>query len=113
MICSMIGFSLWKRLKVCILLNGCENRCQDQKETSECILQWNYYGKVGKFVKTILTNAEEDAKGEFRHNSIFIKISPEDVFKSFFLKLPSCMPIDVCACFKRLYSRSEVKKESS
>ena len=39
------------------------SRHQDQRETSECILQWNYYGKVGESVKTILTNstnAEED-----------------------------------------------------
>ena len=36
---------------------------QDRRETSECILQWNYYGKVGESVKTISTNAEEDAEG--------------------------------------------------
>ena len=89
------------------------SRCQDQKETSECILQWNYYGKVRESVKTISTNAEEDMKGKFKHNFIFIKISPEDIFKSSFLKLSGCVPIDICACFKRLYSRSEVKKESS
>src|SRR5437763_9357640 len=86
---------------------------QDRRETSECILQWNYYEKVGESVKTISTNAEEDAKGEFRRDSIFIKITSEDVFKSSFLKLPGCVPIDIRACFKRLYPRSEVEKESS
>ncbi|CAG8724040.1 4942_t:CDS:2, partial [Rhizophagus irregularis] len=38
---------------------------------------------------------------------------PEDVFKSSFLKLPGCVPVDVCTCFKKLYSRSEVEKGSS
>ena len=76
-------------------------------------MQWNYYEKVGASVKTISTNAEENAEGEFRRDSIFIKITPEDVFKSSFLKLPGCVPIDVRACFKRLYPRSEVEKESS
>ena len=39
------------------------NGRQDQRETSECILQWNYYEKVRESVKTISTNAEEDAEG--------------------------------------------------
>ena len=58
-------------------------------------------------------NTEEDVKEEFRRDSVFIKVSLEDIFKSSFLKIPECVPIDVCACFKRLYSRSEVEKESS
>lgn len=55
----------------------------------------------------------EDDMDEFRRDAICIKISPEDVFKSAFLKLPGCIPIDVCAYFKRLYHRSKVEKESS
>ena len=74
-------------------------------------MQWNYYGKVGESVKTISTNAEEDAKGEFRRDSIFIKITPEDVFKSSFLRLPECMLIDVCAYFKRLFSLKSEKEK--
>ena len=58
-------------------------------------------------------NTEEDMKEEFRRDFIFIKISPKDIFKSSFLKIPECVPIDIRAYFKRLYPRSEVEKESS
>src|SRR6266542_906197 len=58
-------------------------------------------------------NTEEDVKEEFRRGSVFIKVSLEDIVKSSFLKIPECVPIDVHACFKRLYPRSEVEKESS
>jgi len=50
---------------------------------------------------------------KFKHDSIFIKISPEDIFKSFFLKLSKCILIDIHTCFKRFYSHLKVKKESS
>ncbi|RIB21397.1 DNA polymerase family B-domain-containing protein [Gigaspora rosea] len=55
---------------------------------------------------SIKENAKEGVE-EFRRDSVFIKVSPEDVFKSSFLKIPGCVPIDVRACFKRLYPRSE------
>ncbi len=58
-------------------------------------------------------NTEKDVKEEFRRDSVFIKVSPKDIFKSFFLKIPGCVPIDVHACFKRLYFHLEVEKESS
>ncbi|PKK58841.1 DNA/RNA polymerase [Rhizophagus irregularis] len=58
-------------------------------------------------------NTEEDVEEEFRRDSVFIKVSTEDIFKSSFLKIPGCVPINVRACFKRLYPRSEVEKESS
>ncbi len=61
----------------------------------------------------IKENTEEDMKEEFRRNSIFIKISSENIFKSFFLKIFKCVLIDVCAYFKRLYPYSEVEKENS
>ncbi len=57
-------------------------------------------------------NTEEDVEEEFKRDSIFIKVSSEDIFKSSFLKIPRCVPIDVRACFKRLYLHLEVKKES-
>ncbi|RIB10232.1 hypothetical protein C2G38_2250893 [Gigaspora rosea] len=87
------------------------------QETSEDVIQWNYYGRLGEMTtsneySSMKENAEEGVE-EFRRDSVFIKVSPEDVFKSSFLKIPGCIPIDVHACFKRLYPRSEVEKESS
>ncbi len=58
-------------------------------------------------------NIEEDVEEEFRRDSVFIKVSLKDIFKSSFLKIPGCVLIDIHACFKRLYPCSEVKKESS
>ncbi|CAB5186435.1 unnamed protein product [Rhizophagus irregularis] len=99
---------MWKRM------SGRQNR----GETSESILQWNYYGRLGETKRVVRqeTKYEEDDSdhaSEFRRDAIRIKISPEDVFMSSFLKLPGCVPIDVRACFKRLYPRSEVEKGSS
>ena len=62
---------------------------------------------------SVKENTEEDVKEEFRKDSVFIKVSPEDIFKSSFLKILRCVPIDIHAYFKRLYLCSEVKKESS
>ena len=62
---------------------------------------------------SVKKNIEEDVKEEFKRDSIFIKVSLEDIFKSSFLKIPRCALIDVRACFKRLYPHSEVEKESS
>jgi DNA polymerase elongation subunit (family B) len=113
---------MWKRMSGrqdrresgCFALKGRFKEASNP--SSECILQWNYYGRLGETAETGCfsnpTNAEEDTD-DFRRDSVFIKISPEDVFKSSFLKLPGCVPIDVRACFKRLYPRSEVEKESS
>ena len=62
---------------------------------------------------SVKENTEEDVKEEFRRDSIFIKVSPEDIFKPSFLKIPGCVHIDVRAYFKRLYLRLEVEKKSS
>ena len=88
-----------------------------RQETSEGIIQWNYYGKLGGTAisnKTISAkeDIEEDIEAEFRRDSVFIKVTLEDTFKSFFLKIPGYVPIDVCTCFKKLYPCLEVKKES-
>ncbi|RIB22901.1 hypothetical protein C2G38_2033211 [Gigaspora rosea] len=85
--------------------------------TSEDIIQWNYYERLGDVTTSnetlsVKENTEEEVEEEFRRDSIFIKVSPEDAFKSSFLKIPGCVPIDVHACFKRLYPHSEVEKES-
>jgi len=42
-----------------------------------------------------------------------IKISPEDTYFSTYLKVPGCVPIDVRACYKKLYPKSETPKKSS
>src|SRR6266542_307577 len=88
------------------------------QETFEDIIQWNYYGRLEEVttfdkILSLKENTEEDVEEEFKRDSIFIKVSPEDIFKSSFLKIPGCVPIDVRACFKRLYPCSEVKKKSS
>ncbi len=63
------------------------------QETFEDIIQWNYYGRLGEVTTSDETlfmkkNTEKDIKEEFRKDSIFIKVSPEDIFKSSFLKIP-------------------------
>src|SRR6266542_3248177 len=88
------------------------------QETSEDIIQWNYYRRLGEVTTSdetlsVKKNIEEDVKEEFKRDSIFIKVSLEDIFKSFFFKISGCVQIDIHACFKKLYPRSEVKKESS
>ncbi len=40
---------------------------------------------------SVKENTEEDVKEEFKRNSIFIKVSSEDIFKSSFLKIPGLM----------------------
>ncbi|RIA89708.1 DNA polymerase family B-domain-containing protein [Glomus cerebriforme] len=89
-----------------------------RQETSKNIIQWNYYGRLGEVttsdeILSMKENTEEDVKEEFRRDSIFIKVSLEDIFKSSFLKISGCVPIDIHACFKRLYPYSEVEKKSS
>ncbi|CAG8568236.1 9506_t:CDS:2, partial [Cetraspora pellucida] len=81
-----------------------------QETSEEEITTPNEYSSVKE-------NTEEYMKEEFRRDSIFIKVSSEDTFKFFFFKIPECIPIDVRACFKRLYPHSEnyysEKKECS
>ena len=60
----------------------------------------------------IKENIEKDIKEEFRRNSIFIKVSLKDIFKSSFFKIPEYISINIYTCFKRLYSHSKVKKKS-
>ena len=87
-----------------------------RQETSEDIIQWNYYGRLGEVTTSdetlsVKENTEEDVEEEFRRDSVFIKVSPEDIFKSSFLKIPGCVPINVCACFKRLYLAQKWKRK--
>ena len=62
---------------------------------------------------SVKENTKEDVEEEFRRDSVFIKVSPKDIFKFSFLKIPGCVLIDVRAYFKRLYPYLEVEKESS
>src|SRR6266540_7390398 len=64
-------------------------------------------------ILSVKENTEEDVEEEFKRDFVFIKVSSKDIFKSSFFKIPGCVLIDVRACFKRLYSRSEVEKKSS
>ncbi len=64
-------------------------------------------------ILSVKENIEEDVREKFRRDSVFIKISLEDIFKSSFLKILGCISIDIHVCFKRLYSYSKVKKKSS
>ncbi|RIB01728.1 hypothetical protein C2G38_2229850 [Gigaspora rosea] len=64
-----------------------------KKATIDSILHWNYYG--GKKIKN--------------REGVEIKITPEENFKSTFLKVPGCVPIDVIVCCKKLYPKSEKK----
>ena len=63
-------------------------------------------------ILSVKENTEKDVEEEFRRDSIFIKVSLKDIFKSSFLKISECISINIYACFKRLYPHSEVKKES-
>ncbi|CAG8615642.1 11662_t:CDS:2 [Cetraspora pellucida] len=88
-----------------------------RQATTKDIIQWNYYRRLEDVTTSnetfsIKENTEEEVKEEFRRDSIFIKVTLEDTFKSFFLKISGCIPIDVRACFKKLYSHSETEKES-
>lgn len=42
-----------------------------------------------------------------------IKISPEEVYYSTYLKVPGCVPIDIRACYKKLFPKSETPKAGS
>ena len=59
------------------------------RQTSEAVYRWNF---------------RRDVK---------IKITPEETFHSSYLQVPGCVPVDVRACFKKLYPKSEVAKGSS
>ncbi|RIB03708.1 hypothetical protein C2G38_2286783 [Gigaspora rosea] len=86
-------------------------------KSKEEILKWNYYGKIGaksknsfQIKKGAINNGEEEND---RVQQVIIKISPEDNYISTFLKVPGCVPIDIRACFKKLYPRAEVDRKSS
>ncbi|RHZ81912.1 hypothetical protein Glove_117g250 [Diversispora epigaea] len=86
-------------------------------KSSEEIQKWNYYGKVGtksknsfQIKKGAIDNSEEEND---RVQSIIIKISPEDNYIFTFLKILSCVPIDIRTCFMKLYPHAEVDKKSS
>ncbi len=94
-------------------------------KSKEEIQKWNYYGKIGVKSKNSFQISGASTKGakkgaidnneeeNDRIQSIIIKISPEDNYLSTFLKIPGCVPIDVRACFMKLYPRAEVDKKSS
>ncbi|RIB01987.1 hypothetical protein C2G38_2229118 [Gigaspora rosea] len=84
-------------------------------KSSKEIQKWNYYGKIGvksknsfQIKKGATDNNEEEND---RTQSIIIKISSEDNYISIFFKIPGCVPIDVRACFMKLYPRAEVDKK--
>ena len=69
-----------------------------RQETSEDIIRWNYYGRLGEVTTfdetlSVKENTEENVEEEFRKDSVFIKVNLKDIFKSSFLKIPRCVPI--------------------
>ncbi|PKY43459.1 DNA/RNA polymerase [Rhizophagus irregularis] len=93
-----------------------------KKANAHSILTWNYYGGEGEpFNNNFFRNsgkwggrAKSQGDSSRKNNcskgmrqAVEIKISPSINFNSCFLKLPGCVPIDVCASFRRIYSSSE------
>ncbi|RIB01390.1 ribonuclease H-like domain-containing protein [Gigaspora rosea] len=86
--------------------------------TIDGILRWNYYGGVGEpFYKDFFhkeqtwakfsRKEDKDSKKIKNQEGVEIKITPEENFKSTFLKVPGCVSIDVLVCCKKLYPKSE------
>ncbi|CAG8624923.1 5237_t:CDS:1, partial [Paraglomus brasilianum] len=93
-----------------------------KKATIDSILRWNYYGGVGEpFYKDFFHKEhiyeKEDSQSKNANapkkiknrKGIKIKITPDEHFKSTFLKVPGCVPIDVKVCCEKLYPKSEKK----
>ena len=96
-------------------------------ETKEDILKWKYREKIGAKSENVFKKKEKNTdekriiweldekvkKEKDFMGAIKIKISAEEDFTSSFLKLPSCILIDIWVCLKKCYFCSEVKKEGS
>jgi len=94
-------------------------------KSSEDIQKWNYYGKIGVKSKNTFRDKKSDINlgplavddlavvnlvSEEKDHSvqpIKIKIFLDEDFESTFLKILGCVPIDVRACFRKLFPRSE------
>jgi hypothetical protein len=86
-----------------------------KKADAESILTWNYFGGTGKPLSSGYFHRDQWAKKtdmNFRRTegreSIYIKFGTNNLsFESSFLRLPGCVPIDVCASLLQLFPRSE------
>ncbi|CAI2182168.1 9619_t:CDS:1, partial [Funneliformis geosporum] len=86
-----------------------------KKANAESILTWNYFGGTGKPLSSGFFHRKQWVKKTDRNfrrtegrESINIKFGSNNLgFESSFLKLPGCVPIDVCACLLQLFPRSE------
>ena len=100
-------------------------------KSSENIQKWNYYGEIGVKSENTFGGEKSDInlgslvvndlivdnlavvdldsgeEEEYSAQPIGIKIYSDEYFKSTFLKIPGCVPIDVRACFRKLFPRSE------
>src|SRR3954452_9899701 len=98
-------------------------------KSSEDIQKWNYYEKIGvksentfwgeksdinlgslavnDLIVDNLAVVDLDSEEEYSAQPIGIKISSDENFESTFLKILGCVSIDVRACFRKLFSRSE------
>src|SRR4051794_40487277 len=82
---------------------------------TQSTLTWNYFSGTGKPLSSGYFHRDQWAKNVNRNfrrtegrESINIKFSSNSLcFKSSFLKLPKCIPIDVCASLLQLFSCSE------
>ncbi|GES95250.1 DNA polymerase family B-domain-containing protein [Rhizophagus clarus] len=82
---------------------------------TQSILIWNYFGGTGKPLSSGFFHRDQWAKKTDRNfrriegrESINIKFGTNNLsFESSFLKLPGCVPIDVCASLLQLFPRSE------
>ncbi|PKC54167.1 DNA/RNA polymerase, partial [Rhizophagus irregularis] len=81
----------------------------------QSILIWNYFGGTGKPLSSGFFHRNQWTKKTDRNfrktegrESINIKFSTNNLsFESSFLKLPGCVPIDVCVNLLQLFPRSE------
>ncbi|RIB20196.1 hypothetical protein C2G38_2035463 [Gigaspora rosea] len=85
-----------------------------KKADAESILTWNYFGGTRKPLTNSffqrnqwIKKTDKGRKKTEGRDSINIKINPNLDFESSFLKLPGCVPIDICASFSQLHPRSE------
>ncbi|RIA79200.1 hypothetical protein C1645_746067 [Glomus cerebriforme] len=82
---------------------------------TQSILIWNYFGGIGKPLSSGYFHRDQWVKKTDRNfrktegrESINIKFGSNGLsFESSFLKLPGCVPIDVCASLLQLFPRSE------
>ncbi|RIB03758.1 hypothetical protein C2G38_2049015 [Gigaspora rosea] len=87
-----------------------------KKANTNSILTWSYFGGTGEpssssfFRRNSRWGNSQQGSGHRKtiaRDSINIKIDPRLSFESSFLKLPGCVPIDVCASFLQLHPHSK------